>query len=115
MKCRAIHFCIALRFAPVAPPVWPTGRAGQLDREKDHMNYFYILKSEKDEMFYYGSTNDLKRRFGQHVDGKVRATSYRLPVNLVYYEAYASLGQARNREKQVKNSGSVRQSIHMRI
>jgi len=79
------------------------------------MNYFYILKSEKDNKFYHGSTNDLKRRVKQHVDGKVNATSYRLPVNLVYYEAYVSLDQARNREKQVKNSGSVRQSIHMRI
>lgn len=79
------------------------------------MYYFYILKSEKDNEFYYGSTNDLKRRYAQHVAGKVKSTSYRLPVNLVYYEAYLSLSQAREREHQVKTSGSVRTSIQKRL
>jgi len=79
------------------------------------MNYFYILRSEKDGLHYYGSTNDLKRRFMQHIGGKVSATAYRLPISLVYYEAYVSIDQARRREKQVKNSGSVRLSIHQRI
>ncbi len=79
------------------------------------MNYFYILQSKTDNKYYYGSTNDLRRRYKQHVDGKVKATSYRLPLNLVYYEAYASISQARKREQQVKASGSVRQSILKRI
>jgi len=51
----------------------------------------------------------------QHIGGKVSATAYRLPISLVYYEAYVSIDQARRREKQVKNSGSVRLSIHQRI
>ena len=79
------------------------------------MNYFYILKSKKDNQYYYGSTNDLSRRVQQHINGKVNATSYRLPVNLVYYEAYVSLKQARKRERQVKKSGSVRQSVLKRL
>ena len=79
------------------------------------MNYFYILKSEVDDKYYYGSTNDLKRRFNQHQSGKVKATKYRLPLSLVYYEAYTSLKLARSREKQVKLSGSVRGSIIKRV
>lgn len=79
------------------------------------MHYFYILKSEKDGQYYYGSTNDLKRRYTQHKKGKVKATSYRLPLNLVYYEAYISIELARQRERQVKTSGSIRKSIERRI
>ena len=72
------------------------------------MNYFYVLISEKDGGYYYGSTNDLVRRFQQHTTGKVASTAYRLPLHLVYYEAYESLERARIRERQVKSSGSIR-------
>lgn len=79
------------------------------------MYYFYVLKSELDKKFYYGSTNDLKRRYSEHKNGKVAATKYRLPLDLVYYEAYLTLKKARLREKQVKESGSVRLALCRRI
>ncbi len=79
------------------------------------MYYFYVLKSEADSKFYYGSTNDLKRRIREHDSAKVASTAYRIPINLVYYEAYTSLDLARMREKQVKSSGSVRTSLLKRI
>jgi putative endonuclease len=79
------------------------------------MNYFYILQSDKDGRYYYGSTNDLSRRFEQHANGKVASTAYRRPLNLVYYEAYTLLDMARKRERQVKSSGSIRQAILGRI
>ncbi len=90
-----------------------TGRS--VDRAGTYMNYFYILESQKDKQFYYGSTDNLTRRYQQHVNGKVESTAYRLPVNLVYYEAYLSLSQARKRERQVKANGSVRMSVIKRI
>jgi putative endonuclease len=79
------------------------------------MYYFYVLKSELDNKFYYGSTNDLKRRLNEHENGKVTSTMYRLPIKLVYYEAYPALEQARLREKQVKESGSIRAALIRRI
>jgi putative endonuclease len=79
------------------------------------MYYFYVLKSELDNKFYYGSTNDLKRRLNEHENGKVTSTMYRLPIKLVYYEAYLALEQARLREKQVKESGSIRAALIRRI
>lgn len=79
------------------------------------MNYFYILKSEIDFGYYYGSTTNLKKRVAEHNAGLVRSTKFRAPLALVYYEAYQDIINARLREKQVKLSGSVRAALHKRI
>jgi putative endonuclease len=79
------------------------------------MTYFYILKSEKGNEYYYGSTDDLQRRLPQHKNGFVVSTKHRLPINLVYYEAYQALDSARHRERQVKSSGHARETILKRI
>jgi putative endonuclease len=79
------------------------------------MYYFYVLQSELDNKFYYGSTNDLKRRLLEHQNKEVTATKYRNPLKLIYYEAYLTLEQARHREQQVKRSGSIRKALLARI
>ena len=79
------------------------------------MNYVYVLKSEKDENLYIGSTNDLKRRFADHNSGNVRSTRHRAPFALVYYETYASVGDARKREKALKLRGQARVQLIKRI
>jgi len=50
--------------------------------------YVYILKSQKDNHLYIGKTKDLKRRLKEHNRGRVSTTKGRLPMKLVYYEAY---------------------------
>jgi len=79
------------------------------------MYYFYILQSYKDKKYYYGSTDSLNRRIREHQSGKVNSTKYRLPLFLVYYEAYQTLKLARMRERQVKSSGSARKTLLKRI
>lgn len=66
------------------------------------MFYTYVLKSLKDGNYYIGSTNDLKRRFREHNNKKSFSTKSRAPFKLVYYEAYGSEKDARNREKNLK-------------
>lgn len=66
------------------------------------MFYMYILKSEKDGKCYMGSTNDLERRINEHNTGLVFSTKARIPLELVYYEAYKSESDARIREKNLK-------------
>ena len=62
----------------------------------------YILEC-CDNSYYVGSSNDLKRRLSQHQDGKGSVyTSRRLPVKLVYCEAYDRVADAFYREKQVQ-------------
>ena len=68
------------------------------------MVYTYVLKSQKNGRFYYGSTDDLKRRFKEHnggVGGKY--TSDNRPFELVYYEAYTSYKLAKKAEKFYKS------------
>mgnify|MGYP001570025774 CR=1 FL=1 len=67
------------------------------------MNYVYILHCKKDNGLYIGYTKNLKRRFEQHCKGQSIATKYRLPVRLVYYEAFVNSADARAREKYLKS------------
>ncbi len=52
------------------------------------MYYTYILKSLKDDGYYYGCTADLEQRTKRHNAGKVRSTKTRRPLIIHYYETY---------------------------
>jgi len=63
------------------------------------MFYVYILKSLTDDKLYSGYTNDLRRRFNDHNNGKVDSTKRRKPFVLIYYEAFVDQQDATAREK----------------
>jgi putative endonuclease len=64
--------------------------------------YMYILECA-DGSYYTGSTTDLERRLAQHQAGVgANHTKKRLPVKLVYYEEFARIDEAFNREKQIQ-------------
>lgn len=71
------------------------------------MNYTYIVKCS-DDTYYTGWTNDLNKRIQNHNAGKgAKYTKTRLPVELVYYEEFATKQEAMKREyaiKQLKNA-----------
>ena len=79
------------------------------------MFYVYILKSEKDEELYIGSTKDLKRRIKEHESGESFSTKFRRPFNLVYYEAYKAEKDARLREAALKLRGRSRFHLLQRL
>ncbi|MBI4993497.1 GIY-YIG nuclease family protein [Candidatus Wolfebacteria bacterium] len=66
------------------------------------MFYVYIIQSRKNKVLYTGSTNDLRKRFKQHNDGKSTWTKGRGPWNLIYYEACLNEEDAKIREKYLK-------------
>jgi putative endonuclease len=70
------------------------------------MYYRYILKSNKDDSLYIGYTNDLRRRLKEHNTSFSKATKSRLPLKLVYYEAYLSEKDAKEREFKLKRFSS---------
>ncbi len=73
------------------------------------MTYFtYVLQSKKELTFYTGYTDNLKNRLKLHDAGKVTSTKYRLPMNLVYYEACYNQQDATHREKYLKTAWGKR-------
>ncbi|PIT88710.1 MAG: excinuclease ABC subunit C [Candidatus Magasanikbacteria bacterium CG10_big_fil_rev_8_21_14_0_10_36_32] len=67
------------------------------------MVYIYLMQSKKDNLWYTGATRDLKKRFKEHNDGKVKATRDRRPFVLIYYEACLNEHDAFTREKYLKS------------
>ena len=66
------------------------------------MNYVYIIKCG-DGSLYTGWTNDLKRRFENHCQGKgAKYTRGRGPLELVYFEVFEDKREAMKREYAIK-------------
>lgn len=64
--------------------------------------YMYILECA-DGSYYTGSTRNLEIRLAQHKAGEgAKHTKKRLPIKLVYYEAFQRIDFAFKREKQVQ-------------
>ena len=78
------------------------------------MWYVYILRSNKDGLFYVGSTNDLKRRITDHNTGKVDATRPRRPLILEAYIAVKDKTKGIALEQYFK-TGSGRAILQKRI
>jgi putative endonuclease len=69
------------------------------------MLYFvYILASRPGGALYVGVTNDLLRRVAEHKKGLVKGHTKRYRINkLVYFEQYADVRDAIQREKNMKH------------
>jgi len=65
------------------------------------MNYIYALKCKNGDL-YIGYTTNLKARVERHLAGMVRCTKSKLPLRLIYYEAYHNKSDASKRERQLK-------------
>ena len=71
------------------------------------MYYVYLLRNTESQELYYGYTNDLERRLGEHqADGSWQ---------LVYYEAYRAEQDARTRERSLKHYGQARTHLKKRL
>lgn len=76
--------------------------------KNEKLNYTYILRCS-DGTYYTGWTNDLDNRIKCHNSKKgAKYTKTRTPVELVYYETFATKEEAMSREyhiKKLKRSG----------
>jgi len=78
------------------------------------MFFAYVLKSKKNNRFYYGCTNNLERRLYEHNIGHSKYTKLNRPFELVYFEEFEALKEARNRELFFK-SGKGRDYIREKL
>ncbi len=67
--------------------------------------YVYVLRSIKKEYTYIGYSEDLKTRLDYHNSSKVLSTKPYAPLELIHYEAYRNMKDAKRRERYLKTSG----------
>lgn len=67
------------------------------------MVFVYVLKSDIDDRFYVGLTQDVEKRLKEHNFGKTRSTKGYRPWKLIHVEEYPDRSTARDREKYLKS------------
>ena len=73
------------------------------------MKYFvYVIESKKFGKRYKGLTQDLQERLRLHNTGRTKSTKAFIPWEIVYFEEFSSLEEARNREKYFKSAAGRR-------
>ena len=69
--------------------------------------YVYIIQSQKDGIFYKGSTSDPVQRLIQHNLGKSSYTSAKCPWKLVYVEELPNKREMLVRERKLKRGNAT--------
>jgi len=69
------------------------------------MYYVYLLRSNvKPDQLYVGYTESVEMRLKKHNVGEVQSTKPYRPWVLIYYEAFTSKKDAKQREKYLKTT-----------
>ncbi len=63
----------------------------------------YIIKNQKTEKYYIGSTGCLDDRIKRHNSGRSKATKKDRPWNIILIEKYETRPEALEREAQIKS------------
>lgn len=83
------------------------------------MNYYvYILKSNKNNSFYIGSSGNVTKRVILHNRSMVKSTKRYAPWKIVYQECFSNLSLARKKElylKSLKKREPIENLIKSRI
>ncbi|KKU74268.1 MAG: GIY-YIG nuclease superfamily protein [Candidatus Amesbacteria bacterium GW2011_GWB1_47_26] len=66
--------------------------------------YVYVLKSLVKEFIYIGYTENLRNRLSEHNLGQNTSTKSYLPFEIIHYEAYRNMTDAKRREKYLKGN-----------
>jgi putative endonuclease len=72
------------------------------------MWFTYILLCN-DGSYYTGSTNDVEKRFKDHLEGRgARYTKSHKPVKIIYREEFQTKSEALKREVEIKSWPKIR-------
>lgn len=66
--------------------------------------YVYILHSSSKDFIYIGYSEDLKARLSFHNKGENKSTKPYVPFELIHYEAYKNMKDAKRRELYLKSN-----------
>jgi len=73
---------------------------------KNFMKFFYVyvLYNKENNFIYVGYSEDLKERVKYHNSGYVKSTKFYKPLELIHYEAYVNMKDAKRREEYLKTN-----------
>ena len=77
------------------------------------MYYFYVIKNESDKL-YHGYSSNLRKRLFEH-NKDINFSTKKHVWKLIYYEAYFSQEDAKERERQIKQFGQAWAQLRRRI
>ena len=66
--------------------------------------YVYILRNLTKNFVYIGYSEDLKQRLISHNKGENKSTKPYIPLELIHYEAYKNIKDAKRRELYLKSN-----------
>jgi putative endonuclease len=66
--------------------------------------YVYILHNSAKNFIYIGYSENLKTRFVSHNKGENKSTKAYIPLELIHYEAYKNMTDAKRREMYLKSN-----------
>ena len=66
--------------------------------------YIYILRNSQRNFIYVGYSENLKKRVIAHNKSEVISTKAYIPLELIHYEAYRNITDAKRREKYFKTT-----------
>ena len=66
--------------------------------------YVYVLHNLVKDFIYVGYSEELKSRFKSHNLGQVTSTKTYTPLELIHYEAYKNMKDAKRREEYLKSN-----------
>lgn len=66
--------------------------------------YVYILYNKGKNFIYVGYSENLRKRIEDHNNGFSKSTKAYLPIELIHYEAYQHIKDAKRREKYLKSN-----------
>jgi len=72
------------------------------------MFYVYVLQSDKFKKLYIGFTTNIINRLKEHNNGLSQATKPYIPYNLIFYESFINIKDAKNREKYLKTGWGLK-------
>jgi len=66
--------------------------------------YVYVLQNSLKNFIYIGYSEDLRQRILSHNKGENKSTKPYLPLELIHYEAYRNIKDAKRREIYLKSN-----------
>lgn len=76
-------------------------------------NFVYILLTERNTL-YCGYTNDVEKRFREHIEGKgAKYTKNFKPVKIVYKKEFETKSQALKEEYRIKHKLTRKQKLEL--